>query len=342
METKWTLVEDARAREFTFGVEIETTVPRGSGVRCGDYNSPIEMDERDYCDTHGDPVWAPTFAGKHWTVEYDGTINYREGHIAAEFASPVLKGEEGLEAVLEMVAFLKRIGARVNSGCGFHVHVGIESILGESPDFDTTISFVERVTAMTSDYTTALYASTGVDRESTGWCRRLSPYEKDAIKGISKIRGRKRERDDNKSYRFREGSSERYRALNLGRVFGWNRNVNGSSTVEFRAFAGTLNPTKILGHIASSLGLCSRAKHSRSARWDSRVEIGKRGGAGYKAVKGLLERFNWGVGCKWMGADNATKTMIAFGLFGAAFTKREAVKKKMLAMAKKFDERYSR
>lgn len=63
-----------------------------------------------------------------WKVVTDSSISSEAGTPGCELVSPVLKGEEGLRIVLAVFALLKRLRARVNHTCGFHVHVDADGM----------------------------------------------------------------------------------------------------------------------------------------------------------------------------------------------------------------------
>lgn len=68
----------------------------------------------------------PTFYGQAWKAESDASIEVTKlAHVACEFVSPVLRGEEGIQHLMEFVEFLRSIGATVNISCGLHIHVGV-------------------------------------------------------------------------------------------------------------------------------------------------------------------------------------------------------------------------
>src|SRR6516164_7580401 len=93
--------------DLTFGIEIETAMPRGV-VRVGNYHGGYQVPQL----PHG------------WRAERDASIHCPQGYEPCEIVSPVLKGEEGVRQVVEVLAWLKGIGAKVNRSTGFHVHVG--------------------------------------------------------------------------------------------------------------------------------------------------------------------------------------------------------------------------
>ncbi|MFB3882542.1 MAG: hypothetical protein ACE149_14845, partial [Armatimonadota bacterium] len=89
---KQTQVASSKAERFTFGVEIECTIPKakveGLGITIGSYH-------------HGCPLPAPFPQG--WTAERDGSIHTdRRGFVPVEIVSPILKGRAGIEQVKQV------------------------------------------------------------------------------------------------------------------------------------------------------------------------------------------------------------------------------------------------
>jgi len=60
-----------------------------------------------------------------WKVVTDSSV--RDGF---EVVSPILRGNEGLQAVKKVASALVRAGAKVDRRCGFHVHVNARDLLG--------------------------------------------------------------------------------------------------------------------------------------------------------------------------------------------------------------------
>lgn len=61
----------------------------------------------------------------HWKVVTDASV--RDGF---EVVSPILQGNEGLEAVRKVAQALRTAGAKVDRRCGFHVHVNGRDLTG--------------------------------------------------------------------------------------------------------------------------------------------------------------------------------------------------------------------
>lgn len=200
-------------RDLTFGIEIETHIPRGA-VPVGAYHVGAQVP--------GLP--------QGWKAMRDGSIDAPAGREGCEFVSPVLRGEAGIAQVVEVVAKLNAIGAKVNASTGFHVHVG----------WGGDEAALARLVTLVANFETAIYASTGTKtRERGRWCQGIQFY-------------------GNAASAANHSKADRYHVLNLK-----NLAVGGKRTVEFGAFAGTLNIVKILGHIQLCLGLVERTLNAK-------------------------------------------------------------------------------
>ena len=136
--------------EITFGVEIETIIPRGSVVR-GSHGRGQQV------------RWLP--AG--WLADADPSL--RTDHpqmFGCEFVSPVLKGRAGIQSVIHAIEEIKTRGGQVNNSCGFHVHVGFVK---------TDRSAVDRLVSIVANFEDAIYAQTGqAERKDGRWCKSLA------------------------------------------------------------------------------------------------------------------------------------------------------------------------
>lgn len=147
------------ASEFTFGVEIETHMPRGS-VNPGCHGCGRQVE------------WLP--AG--WLADADPSIIVpNDTRVKCEFVSPVLRGADGLRQLCEVVTEIKRRGGQVNNSCGIHVHVGFNKA-------DTKA--VDRLLAIVANHEKAIYAVTGTknrergvgSRRGTCWCKSIKRF----------------------------------------------------------------------------------------------------------------------------------------------------------------------
>lgn len=192
---------------------------------------------------HG--VQVPTFPAG-WNAQRDGSLHTRRGgFMAVEIVSPVLKGIDGLQQVKTVVAALKAMNASVNDRCGFHVHVGIGS----------DAKLLQKVVHLAANYERALFAMTGTrSRETGSYCRPISR--------------------DFQSLQFDQNglghsvAFDRYRAVNVSNLV-----TREKPTVEFRAFAGTLNIDKIVAYIRFCIGLVEKAATmKRVPKWTGKAQ----------------------------------------------------------------------
>lgn len=58
----------------------------------------------------------------HWKIVKDGSIRKEEGYECFELVSPILEGHDGLNQLETVCKVLYKLGAKVNSTCGLHVH----------------------------------------------------------------------------------------------------------------------------------------------------------------------------------------------------------------------------
>ena len=185
---------------------------------------------------NGLPVaWLPT----GWKAERDGSIRTPAGRKPCEFVSPILRGYEGLRNVETAVDAIKERGARVNESCGLHITVS----------WNGDAAALARLISLIGNHEKAIYAATGTRRrERNHWAKQIKTYgNKDAAKDRC-------ERD-------------RYHLLNLTHL------AAGKNRIEIRAFAGTLNKTKLLGYIQMVLGLVeTRLEYATLQRMGLRQE----------------------------------------------------------------------
>lgn len=98
----------------TYGIEIEITAIQGmtqenlaQALRNGGVNAESERYNHETRD--------------HWKVTTDSSCGW-------EVVSPILKGDEGLTQIKQVLSILKEAGAKVNSQCGIHVHYDIRDL----------------------------------------------------------------------------------------------------------------------------------------------------------------------------------------------------------------------
>lgn len=200
-----------------------------------------------------------------WRTKSDCSIRAGRGRVGCEFVSPILRGAAGIRSVLAVLKRLNELAARVNRSTGCHVHVG----------WSGDDRALGRLVTLVANFEDAIYASTGTTRRQRGhWCGGVRRYG-DASHAQSFSR------------------SNRYHVLNLT-----NLRPGGKQTVEFRAFAGTLNATKAVAYVRMCLGMVERAlKAKRITNWVAPVvkETSPihRGGAGQTALTRLFYQLGW-------------------------------------------------
>ena len=101
----------------TFGIEIETTelgCERTAKAIAAHFGTTARYVGRHLGDWH-----IPMPDGRKWVVERDASVT----DPCAEVVSPVCRWED-IEMVQEVVRAIREAGARTDSSCGIHVHVG--------------------------------------------------------------------------------------------------------------------------------------------------------------------------------------------------------------------------
>ena len=240
--------------QLSFGVEVECYDIEGVQNGVGVYHGDQRGYENVYCD------FLPSFDGKKWKVEEDGSLNLRRGR---EFISPILKGSEGIENVVNSLKILKRKGFEVNHECGLHIHVGLSSICGNN-NVDEVVSFLSRLVKSMFNYQGSLYGSCGSRRRDEEYfCSRLRSGE-NLIIISSDIE--KKEKGDKSLIDFdRLGlGSDKYRCLNISNI---RNGVKGErSSLEFRYPSGSLDHVQFLLHLVQIVWIVRQSwvdRHNR-------------------------------------------------------------------------------
>ncbi len=132
------------ANELTFGIEIETTLScetaRREGLSIGDYHRGIQV----------------PYLPQGWKAEHDSSIQTPNGHTSCEIVSPVLKGEEGILQVIEVLQILNDKKHNVNSSTGCHIHIYFD------PNWSSTK--LATLISIVSYLEKGIYATTGTKR----------------------------------------------------------------------------------------------------------------------------------------------------------------------------------
>ena len=111
------------AMERTFGIELEALMDDSERVAQHLRNNGIEI----YCESYNHNT------RDHWKIVSDASVSGRSGTRyleGMEIVSPILLGDEGLSKVRALLNALDTYtgDVKVNSTCGFHLHVGINDL----------------------------------------------------------------------------------------------------------------------------------------------------------------------------------------------------------------------
>ena len=247
--------------------------------------------------------WLPT----GWKAERDGSIRPENtGRKGCEFVSPILKGAEGVRQMEDAIDQINARGGRVNASCGLHITV----------TFNGDAAALARLISLVGNHERAIYASTGSrKREQMMYAKRIKQY------------GNK----DNAKSRC---ESDRYHLLNLTHL------KNGKNRIEFRAFAGTLNKTKVIGYLMMVLGLVELALNTkRCSDWDYIKKEGTKScwdrpgaGLGETELNRLFYRLGWTKG--WY--KGALRDKVYGEIASETKPELKTIKTKLLDLAHKY------
>jgi len=172
--------QDSKAASILFGVELETIIPVSTGIDVGRYHGGASVHGLN----NGQTLLAPTFNGARWMAERDGSIDVESGYMACEFVSPILQGEEGVEALCQFVGFLNAIEAKVNESCGCHVTVNVDSVI-DSSDVEKRGDFARKLAHIAKWHARAIYGQTGTGRHLNHYSAQFSDCVGDLAKQIA-------------------------------------------------------------------------------------------------------------------------------------------------------------
>jgi Putative amidoligase enzyme len=237
--------------------------------------------------------WLP----QGWLADADPSIRADYPRRGVEFVSPVLKGKEGVRQVIDVIRMIVIKGGKVNASCGLHVHIGFNK---RNP------AKLRALVALVANFEKAIYASTGTTRRETGsWCHSFQGFG--SLDAAMSRRG-----------------NTRYMICNT---------ITDKPTVEFRAFAATLNTTKIVGHILTCVALVEKTLAAgRVAKFTAKTPKESspihRSGVGQTAVCRLFYALGWTKG----------REKRVFGdLLGDGTPTLKEIKREIMRLARKYD-----
>lgn len=304
---------DVIAKDITFGVEIETIVPMASGIRVGGRHAGLPL--RVFLQPNGDFA----FHTGGWKAERDGSIRadvYR--FMGVEFVSPILGGDAGVANLCASVEDLLRMGAQVNSSCGLHITIGIESVIGTS-DGAAAMEFCRKIGHLAKWHAKAIYGQTKNARHKNYYSHPLNDQAGEHLR----IAARRPDVAHRSLCGCGRGIVNFKKALKLDASAG---------VIEFRAFSATLNIDEILHHLATVLGLCRRAHEVQCLGGFTKNKAqAERTKTTTSALEFLWEFLGW----------RGTRRPAALGVFGEMATKLPAMTETAWTNANAFEQTHS-
>lgn len=247
----------------TIGVEVEMTGitrAKAAEVTSNFLEGTIER-EFDSYDTY--KIIAPDH--RVWKIMSDasiktmknskGTLTSADRNYSVELVTPILKYDEDIETLQELVRQLRHAGAISESKlkCGIHIHIGAK---------DHTPNTIKNLVNLMASKEDLIYKSLEIDPERIRYCQKVNEA---LIETINKKKPKTLSALADIWYsgygaqsRERHYHTSRYHALNLHSIF-----TNG--TIEFRLFNGTLHAGKIRSYIVFCLAASHQALTQKSA-----------------------------------------------------------------------------
>ena len=235
----------------TFGIEIEMN--RISRIAAAQVLADYFGTRVRYVGGTYDTRLVPDGQGRDWKIVLDNSIEGPQAE-RTEFVSPICRWED-IETVQELVRKLRAAGARAQTSCGVHVHIGRGQ---HTPR--TLRNLVNLVNAKEDLLTQALGIS---ESRRTRWCL---PVDQDFL---ARLNRRKPTTDaafaqlwyNTEDWRYHASQhydTSRYHLLNLHSVF-------QKGTIEFRAFQASLHAGEIKAYIQLAMAISHQALTASAA-----------------------------------------------------------------------------
>lgn len=209
-------------RERVFGIELEfdykrkVTSAEGSSLQSINLANLAAYLTQNGLETKYQGYTHATTA--FWKLVPDGSCGY-------ELVSPLLQGEEGLQAAAKAATLLTQYGARVNKRCGLHVHHDARDLTGA--DMAKAITYYTK-------FQEPIDFLLAPSRRQNTFARKLNLVE------VKQIAAQKKSKEQ--MARFFQTRFARYRVVNFAAYL-----LHGS--IEFRQHQGTLDADKITAWI---------------------------------------------------------------------------------------------
>ena len=218
--------------DHTFGIEIECYLPDATSATACAAAVTARL---------GSPCVAEGYnhtTRSHWKIVTDGSLgDYTRG---IEIVSPVLQGQDGLDATRRVMEALTDFGCTVSKKCGLHVHVGA----GAAPSLD----FFKNLQKLYAHFEPVINGFMPASRRKSAnpYCRSITHVALPAVDRAPNLTGMIR-------LMTAHGGEARYHKLNLDAY-------RKHHTVEFRQHSGTLDGTKAVNWTLFCLRMVDAAK----------------------------------------------------------------------------------
>jgi hypothetical protein len=185
----------------------------------------------------------------------NGKLTSADRSYSVELVSPILKYDQDIETLQEIIRQLRYAGAISESHlqCGIHIHIGAKE---HTPN---TLKNLVNLMAAKEDL---IYKSLEIDPARVRYCQKVN---EDLIETINKKKPKTLSQLADIWYsgygvenRGRHYHTSRYHGLNLHSTF-------TKGTIEFRLFNGTLHAGKIRSYIVFCLAISHQALKQKSA-----------------------------------------------------------------------------
>jgi hypothetical protein len=220
----------------TYGIEIECYLPEG-GTQAGAAAAiTARLAGAGICQVEN---YNHQVRG-HWKIVTDGSLgDYIRG---MEVVSPILTGQEGLDAITKVMDAMADYGCTVSKKCGLHIHVGVAG---------QPIGFFRSLTKLYGGFERVIDAFIPPSRRGStnGYCRSVTHLDAAQIDRADSL-------DDLIRLMRRAGDARNYK-LNLTAY-------RRHTTVEFRHHTGTVDARKATAWAKLCLRMVEAAKAGRA------------------------------------------------------------------------------
>lgn len=217
-----------------------------------------------------------------WRLENDSTVSSGIG--GGEIVSPVLKDTpETWKQIHAICDVAKRHGARIDSRCGAHVHIGMNKL-------DTARQRWRRFFKIVGSYEECIYRVAGgelgrVRSDSSRYARDFSQRARET----ENMRFTVESDADVMGLASRVSDMSRYYGINLKNIA-----TRRAPTVEFRYFNGSLNPKQIQANIKLAAGIINAAEKAKfrdteDENYKKRGNLLKSSGENIKSINKMKE-----------------------------------------------------